>query len=177
MTHNEKKSLYESIMKETAKAVKRMINESDESNNKLTNYQTHKIGFGVIQHFVNQTKEILSKKNVKKGLFIKVSSDDLIIAIMHMFADKNVSTDSNDFERIVDKLSNSDSYLWQKTYFLVLNFEKYKKEDWEILANIADGRIQDKRIYTIPVIVTDKLQFERLPEPIKQRFYSLELKY
>ena len=28
MTYNEKKSLYESIMKETAKTVKRMINES-----------------------------------------------------------------------------------------------------------------------------------------------------
>ena len=99
-----------------------------------------------------------------------------MIAIMQMFSDKNLSTDSNDIERIVDKLL-SDNYLWQKTYFLVLDFEKYKKEDWEILANIADGRIQDKRIYTIPVIVTDKLQFERLPEPIKQRFYSLELKY
>ena len=176
MTHNEKKSLYESIMKETAKAVKRMINESDESNNKLTNYQTYKIGFGAIEHFINHTKEILSKENVKKGLFIKVSCDDLIIAIMNMFTDKNLSTDSNDFERTVDKVL-SGNYLWQKNYFLVLDFEKYKKEDWEILANIADGRIQDKRIYTIPVIVTDKLQFERLPEPIKQRFYSLELKY
>ena len=30
MTYNEKKSLYESIMKETAKTVKRMINESAE---------------------------------------------------------------------------------------------------------------------------------------------------
>jgi len=31
MTHNEKKSLYESIMKNVAKTVKRMINETDDS--------------------------------------------------------------------------------------------------------------------------------------------------
>jgi plasmid maintenance system antidote protein VapI len=35
MTYNEKKSLYESIMKEVAKTVKRQINEMSVSNDRL----------------------------------------------------------------------------------------------------------------------------------------------
>ena len=41
MTYNEKKSLYESIMKDVAKIVKRKINENEDYDNDLISHWAH----------------------------------------------------------------------------------------------------------------------------------------
>ena len=58
MTYNEKKSLYESIMKEVAKTVKRQINEAGVPNIEMTNYApTISKDFDLIRKIINNTDD------------------------------------------------------------------------------------------------------------------------
>jgi len=58
MTYNEKKSLYESIMKDVAKIVKRQINEAGVPNIEMTNYApTISKDFDLIRKIINNTDD------------------------------------------------------------------------------------------------------------------------
>ena len=77
MTYNEKKSLYEKIMWETAKTVKRMINESEDSGEKL-------LSFSELAQKLKYYSKLAKVHDIEKYLFIQISDKDFDLPVSCM---------------------------------------------------------------------------------------------
>ena len=177
MTYNEKKSLYESIMKDVAKTVKRQINEAGIAS--LTPISDSKnISFRELYKIISNYST--SSNNGRKGVYVESSDEDIQFAAMTVIlkALKNYKVyrmsvagiDADDFRNF-----NFDDL--NKYRFIIIDDVSYaQKSAIPTLLNLADGRINDKKILP-KVILMSTGSKDEMPTPIIQRFISLKLNY
>ena len=178
MTYNEKKSLYESIMKDVAKTVKRQINEADVA-------PLSSISDGMNISF-RQLYKIMSdystpsNKYGRKGIYVTSSDEDIQFAAMSVIlkALKNFKVyrmsvsgmDANDFRNL--NFNNLNKY-----DFIIIDDLSYAQNSAiSALMNLVDGGINEKK-FLPKVIIMNCGSVGELPTPFIQRFLFYKLDY
>ena len=176
MTYNEKKSLYESIMRDVAKTVKRQINEagvlplSSVSNGK-------NISFRQLYKIMNKYSDEMYEG---RGIYVTSSDEDIQFAAMSVIlkALKNFRVyrmsvsgmDANDFRNLnFNDLNKYD--------FIIIDDLSYaQKSALQALLNLVDGGINEKK-FLPKVIIMNCGSVGELPTPFIQRFLFYKLDY
>ena len=165
MTYNEKKSLYESIMKDVAKIVKRQINESNDYR-KVDDLDELELHIKRVLKGNSKPLYIVTDNQAKVRRLIKsLSGSD--------YTEINCSKYSNkeDFLRpssMSSKLEQKFTVdIEDKDVVIFYNAEDLSKSGISFMLNAADGRINDKKINS-PVIVISSETISGAP--INQRF-------
>lgn len=175
MTYNEKKSLYESIMKDVAMTVKRKINEAGVAP------LIQQVGYEQLYRLLKDAFLFSDDKKKRKGIIIKMPKNTngepnfvLKLIIEHIFEKRMIigcGLNDDEFVRDFGKYINKSVY-----HAIVFDDVEYANPKMvSLICNLADGRYNDEIILE-PVIVigTDISAFEATP--IKQRFSIFELK-
>lgn len=176
MTYNEKKSLYESIMKDVAKTVKRQINEAG-----VLPFESVSDGMNVSFRQLYKVMNRYSDRMYEgRGIYVKSSDEDIQFAAMSVIlkALKNFRVyhmsvsgmDANDFRNLnFNDLNKYD--------FIIIDDLSYaQKSALPALLNLVDGGINEKK-FLPNVIIMNCGSVGELPTTFKQRFLCYKLDY
>ena len=184
MTYNEKKSLYESIMKQISKDVKSRLNEVSAvpmgSNGKPYGWGLF-MGLRIaIEAQYQKLQRALKKGEYEKGLYIYTKNPDLMQAATSVLFSGSVKqygfcTVGGFKEDLLNRCKKSTRYI------IISNIDddlkmSNDKQMLSLIANVVDGRVRD-RSYNLTVALIGTIPFEKLPEPFKQRFEEYVLRY
>lgn len=180
MTYNEKRSLYESIMKDVAKTVKRQINEagiaplSSVSDGKNVSFrQLYKEIYKAMNKYSDRMYE-------GRGVFVTSSDEDIqfaattvILKALKYFKVYHMSVagmDANDFRNLnFNDLNKYD--------FIIIDDLSYAQNSTlSELLNLFDGGINEKK-FLPKVIIMNCGSVGELPTPFTQRFLFYKLNY
>ena len=172
MNYNEKKSLYESIMKEVAKTVKRQINEAAIQSLAPLNYYNFKDSI----YYIN--KLIKEQKNSNKGVFIELPDklEDLEMAYKYTFRSifgeqilkiSGTGLDSHDFESELDNIK-------KHRIVFIEDAENVKRDAWPLILNLIDGQIREEKFNCTVILCGTKNPMSE-KNPIRQRFINLKI--
>jgi hypothetical protein len=184
MTYNEKKSLYESIMKQISKDVKHRINEA---NLILMGSDGKPYGWGLfvglktaLEAQYQKVQRALKNGEHPKGLYIYTRNDDLMNAATLVLFNGSVKqygvcTHGGIEESLLSKCKKTTRYIIISEIDDDLKTPN-DKQMLSLIANIVDGRVRDCS-YNLTVALVGTVPFENLPNPFKQRFEEYVLEY
>ncbi len=183
MTYNEKKSLYESIMKDVAQTVKTKLNEFGSV---VTDSQGRPYGwglFGGMREALNAQYQKLQKAlkigKREKSLYIHTRNTDLMQAAAKVLFSDSIKLYGRGFVGGIDEDALLNGLKKSTQYIIISGIDRYILNDNEMLsliANIVDGKVQDKELNVVVALIST-IPYEKLPTPFKQRFIEYDLEY
>ena len=176
MTYNEKRSLYESIMEDVAKTVKRQINEAG-----VLPLGSVPDGMNVsFSQLYKVMKRFSDRMYEGRGIFVTSSDEDIqfaattvILKALRNFKVYHMSVsgmDANDFRNLnYNDLNKYD--------FIIIDDLSYAQNSTlSALLNLVDGGINEKK-FLPKVIIMNCGSVGELPTPFTQRFLFYKLNY
>ena len=171
-TYQENKSLYESIMMDVARIVKRHLNEDS--------YDSWKSGTKISASQFSKKVDTMISKNHDIGLLVVGSTPEKVkklISSEHKFLIMDgANLDVNDF--VIPVVSGSMSYevklnsLFNKyDGIIVRDIDRVDNKMKNMLMSIIDGKIQDKKVDLFVIgTVDDEDSLDHISRPFIRRF-------
>ena len=177
MTYDEKKSLYESIMKDVAKVVKQKIDEGSWDVGSRPRYvsDARPGTFEALDELIDDYISFFGKN--RKGLFIKISDPDLSFPIFNLFEChyKNETlpvylSSKEDFDALGRYELPGKKYI----FAVIDHFDKVEKDAYPTILKLVAGNYENTNVLTPIVIISTFIPDDNA---FMKRFRVFELKY